>query len=47
VPFGKVAFFSGELVHTNELTVHIGASYYAERSARETVEILSRRRAGE
>ncbi|KAJ1704035.1 hypothetical protein LUZ63_003814 [Rhynchospora breviuscula] len=43
VPFGGVAFFPGRLIHTNELLVLLGESYYAERSAKQTVEILQRR----
>lgn len=43
VPFGKAAFFPGRLVHTNEFLVLLGEGYYAECSAKETVEILERR----
>ncbi|XP_078167597.1 prefoldin chaperone subunit family protein isoform X2 [Carex rostrata] len=43
VPFGGVAFFPGRLIHTNELLVLLGEGYYAERSAKQTVEILLRR----
>ncbi|EPS59879.1 hypothetical protein M569_14925, partial [Genlisea aurea] len=43
VPFGKAAFFPGRLIHTNELMVLLGEGYYAERSAKQTVEILKRR----
>ncbi|KAL4273485.1 hypothetical protein GQ457_13G006370 [Hibiscus cannabinus] len=43
VPFGKAAFFPGRLVHTNEFLVLLGESYYADRTAKQTVEILKRR----
>ncbi|XP_022738363.1 RNA polymerase II subunit 5-mediating protein homolog isoform X2 [Durio zibethinus] len=43
VPFGKAAFFPGRLIHTNEFLVLLGESYYAERTAKQTVEILKRR----
>ncbi|XP_076945986.1 uncharacterized protein LOC143617249 isoform X2 [Bidens hawaiensis] len=43
VPFGKAAFFPGRLIHTNELMVLLGEGYYAERTAKQTVEILKRR----
>ncbi len=43
MPFGAAAFFEGALVHTNELTCHLGADVYAERSARQAAELLLRR----
>ncbi|XP_021820549.1 RNA polymerase II subunit 5-mediating protein homolog isoform X1 [Prunus avium] len=43
VPFGKAAFFPGRLVHTNEFLVLLGEGYYAERTSRQTLEILKRR----
>ncbi|PHT43494.1 hypothetical protein CQW23_17519 [Capsicum baccatum] len=43
VPFGKAAFFPGRLVHTNEFLVLLGEGHYAERTAKQTVEILNRR----
>ncbi|XP_071938656.1 uncharacterized protein [Coffea arabica] len=43
VPFGKVAFFPGRLIHTNEFMVLLGDGYYAERTSKQTVEILKRR----
>ncbi|WVZ67574.1 hypothetical protein U9M48_016629 [Paspalum notatum var. saurae] len=43
VPFGGAAFFPGRLVHTNELLVLLGEGYYAERSAKQTTDILHRR----
>lgn len=43
VPFGGAAFFPGRLIHTNELLVLLGEWYYAERSAKQTTDILHRR----
>ncbi|KAK8706525.1 hypothetical protein V6N13_050086 [Hibiscus sabdariffa] len=43
VPFGKAAFFPGRLIHTNEFLVLLGESYYADRTAKQTVDILKRR----
>lgn len=43
VPFGGAAFFPGRLIHTNELLVLLGEGYYAERSAKQTTNILHRR----
>ncbi|XVE49950.1 hypothetical protein DITRI_Ditri01bG0123100 [Diplodiscus trichospermus] len=43
VPFGKAAFFPGRLIHTNEFLVLLGENYYAERTVKQTVEILNRR----
>lgn len=42
VPFGKAAFFPGRLVHTNEFMVLLGEGYFAERTAKQTVDILKR-----
>ncbi|XP_010695229.2 uncharacterized protein LOC104907902 [Beta vulgaris subsp. vulgaris] len=43
VPFGKGAFFPGRLVHTNEFLVFLGEGYFADRTAKQTVDILNRR----
>ncbi|KAK9222050.1 hypothetical protein WN944_010481 [Citrus x changshan-huyou] len=43
VPFGKAAFFPGCLIHTNEFMVLLGEGYYAERTSKQTAEILKRR----
>uniref|UniRef100_A0ACD5WIM9 Uncharacterized protein n=1 Tax=Avena sativa TaxID=4498 RepID=A0ACD5WIM9_AVESA len=43
VPFGGAAFFPGSLIHTNQLLVLLGDGYYADRSAKQTIEILHRR----
>lgn len=44
VPFGKHAFFPGELRHTNELQVHLGGQYRAECTASHALGILQRRK---
>ncbi|KAG6519683.1 hypothetical protein ZIOFF_023188 [Zingiber officinale] len=43
VPFGGAAFFPGRLIHTNEFLVLLGDGYYAERTAKQTMDILHRR----
>ncbi|KHN21812.1 RNA polymerase II subunit 5-mediating protein like [Glycine soja] len=43
VPFGKAAFFPGHLIHTNEFLVLLGEGHYAERTSKQTVEILQQR----
>ncbi|KAK6919600.1 Prefoldin alpha-like [Dillenia turbinata] len=43
VPFGKAAFFPGRLIHTNEFLVLLGEGYHAERTAKQTIDILKRR----
>ncbi|CAM8936229.1 unnamed protein product [Rhodiola kirilowii] len=43
VPFGKGAFFPGSLIHTNEFLVLLGEGYYADRTSKQTVDILNRR----
>lgn len=37
----------GKLIHTNEILVLLGEHYYAERSAKQAIDILGRRREGE
>ena len=43
VPFGPKAFFPGQLKHTNEILVLLGDNWFAERSAKQAVEIVDRR----
>ncbi|KAI5668772.1 hypothetical protein M9H77_18625 [Catharanthus roseus] len=43
VSFGKAAFFPGKLIHSNEFMVLLGEGYYAERTSKQTIEILKRR----
>ncbi|KAI9315993.1 Prefoldin subunit-domain-containing protein [Dichotomocladium elegans] len=44
IPIGGLAFMPGKLIHTNEITVYLGANYYAERSAKQALAIVNRRR---
>eukprot|EP00730_Choanoeca_flexa_P016584 TRINITY_DN7872_c0_g1_i2.p1 TRINITY_DN7872_c0_g1~~TRINITY_DN7872_c0_g1_i2.p1 ORF type:complete len:569 (+),score=134.01 TRINITY_DN7872_c0_g1_i2:172-1707(+) len=43
VPVGKKAFFKGRLVHTNELTVLVGDSYFLKRTGPQAIGIAERR----
>jgi len=43
VPFGKMAFFPGQIIHTNEIFVLLGENYFVWRSASQASEIISRR----
>ncbi|XP_060561402.1 unconventional prefoldin RPB5 interactor-like [Ruditapes philippinarum] len=43
VPFGKMAFMPGQLVHTNEILVLLGDNWFVERSAKQASEIVDRR----
>lgn len=45
VPYGRHAFFPGQLVHTNELMVSLGCDYQLEASALEAEAVLARRQA--
>ncbi|KAI8394000.1 uncharacterized protein BYT42DRAFT_552998 [Radiomyces spectabilis] len=44
IPIGKLAFMPGKLIHTNEITVLLGDQYYVERSAKQALGILQRRK---
>ena len=44
VPIGSLAFMPGHLIHTNEITVLLGESYFAEQSAVQESGIISRRK---
>ncbi|GIM03330.1 hypothetical protein Vretimale_8078 [Volvox reticuliferus] len=43
IPFGKHAFFEGELIHTNEFLVGLGCDLRLEASARQADGVLGRR----
>ena len=43
VPFGKLAFIPGRIVHSNELLVLLGENYFVERSCKQAMEIVNRR----
>nr|XP_054748678.1 LOW QUALITY PROTEIN: unconventional prefoldin RPB5 interactor-like [Lytechinus pictus] len=44
VPFGKLAFMPGQLIHTNEILVLLGDNWFAERSATQACQIIDRRK---
>ncbi|KAI9328565.1 hypothetical protein DFJ73DRAFT_964449 [Zopfochytrium polystomum] len=44
VPIGPLAFMQGELIHTNEVIVSLGANWFMECSASHAREIVARRR---
>ncbi|KAI9009545.1 hypothetical protein BC832DRAFT_373441 [Gaertneriomyces semiglobifer] len=44
VPLGPLAFMPGQLVHTNEVLVLLGDNWFAERSVKEAIDIIRRRR---
>ncbi|XP_039249001.2 uncharacterized protein LOC120326730 [Styela clava] len=43
VPFGKLAFMPGRLVHTNELLVHLGDAWFTTVSCKKALEIVEMR----
>ena len=43
VPFGKLAFIPGRIIHSNELLVLLGDNYFVERSCKQAIEIVNRR----
>ena len=43
VPLGPLAFFPGQLVHTNDILVHLGDDWHVEYSAKQAAALLSRR----
>ncbi|ORY08166.1 hypothetical protein K493DRAFT_309958 [Basidiobolus meristosporus CBS 931.73] len=44
VPLGKLAFMPGKLIHTNEVLALLGDNWFAERSCKQAVEIIGRRK---
>jgi prefoldin alpha subunit len=46
IPVGKLAFMPGTIIHTNEILVLLGEQYFAERSAKQALDILHRRKEG-
>ena len=46
VPIGKHAFIPGMLYHTNEITVLLGDNWFAEVTAKQARDIVSRRQKG-
>jgi hypothetical protein len=43
VPFGKLAFIPGRIIHSNEILVLLGDNYFVERSCKQAMEIVNRR----
>ena len=43
VPFGKLAFIPGRVVHSNEILVLLGENYFVERSCKQAIDIVNRR----
>lgn len=43
IPFSKLAFFPGKLIHTNEVLVLLGDNWFVERSAKQACQIIDRR----
>jgi unconventional prefoldin RPB5 interactor 1 len=43
VPFGKLAFIPGRIIHSNEILVLLGDNYFTERSCKQAMEIVQRR----
>ena len=43
VPFGKLAFIPGRVIHSNEILVLLGENYFVERSCKQAREIVERR----
>ncbi|KAI8972032.1 hypothetical protein BDF20DRAFT_716322 [Mycotypha africana] len=44
IPMGPLAFMPGKIIHTNEILVLLGDKYYAERTAKQAMEIVGRRK---
>ena len=47
VPIGKHAFIPGQLYHTNEIMVLLGDNWFAQVTAKQARDIVSRRQKGE
>ncbi|CAF3987383.1 unnamed protein product [Rotaria sp. Silwood2] len=43
VPFGKLAFIPGRIIHSNEILVLLGENYFVERSCKQAIDIVNRR----
>lgn len=43
VPFGKLAFIPGRIIHSNEILVLLGDNYFVERSCKQSIDIVNRR----
>lgn len=47
VPLGKLAYMPGHIKHTNEILCLLGDNWFVERSAKQAVQIIDRRIAGD
>jgi prefoldin subunit 5 len=47
VPLNPKATFRGQLIHTNEVKVHLGGEWWVEMTADEAAAYVRRRRRGE
>ena len=45
IPITSLAFMRGKTIHTNEILVQLGDGWYAERSAKDALEMIARRKA--
>ncbi|CAF0989054.1 unnamed protein product [Didymodactylos carnosus] len=43
IPFGRLAFIPGKIIHTNELNVLLGENYFVQRSCKQAINIVDRR----
>ena len=43
VPFGPYAFKRGEIVHTNEVTVHLGDKFFADVTCKQAIKLAEHR----
>lgn len=43
VPFGKLAFIPGRIIHSNEILVLLGDNYFVERSSKQAIDMINRR----
>jgi prefoldin alpha subunit len=43
IPFGKLAFMPGRIVHSNEILVLLGDNYFVERTCKQANDIVQRR----
>ena len=46
VPIGSLAYMRGKTIHTNEILIHLGEQWFAEKSCKEAMDVIERRRKG-
>jgi len=44
VPFGRFGFMPGKMYHTNEVMVLLGDNWFAERTCRQAMDMVERRK---